>query len=74
MPMVAQPLRELPEPPKIFHRLVAVPKKIKMASVGSSRIGSLAYRSRQNPPILKNQFLLRWMCHSTDCRFETVDF
>jgi hypothetical protein len=34
---VAQPLRELPEPQKMDHRLVAVRAKNKMANVGSLR-------------------------------------
>jgi hypothetical protein len=34
---VAQPLRELPEPQKMDHRLVAVRAKNKMVNVGSSR-------------------------------------
>jgi hypothetical protein len=37
MPMVTEPLCELPEPQKMYHRLVAVREKNKMASVGSSR-------------------------------------
>jgi hypothetical protein len=39
MPMVAQPLHELPEPQKMDHRLLAVVAKNKMASVGSSHNG-----------------------------------
>jgi hypothetical protein len=33
---IVQPLRELPEPQKMDHRLVAVRAKNKMANVGSS--------------------------------------
>jgi hypothetical protein len=39
MPMVAQPLRELPEPQKMDHRLLPVCTKNKMAGVSSSRNG-----------------------------------
>jgi hypothetical protein len=39
MPMVAQPLSELPKPGKMDYRLVAVLAKNKMPNVGSSRNG-----------------------------------
>jgi hypothetical protein len=39
MPIVAQPSRELLEPQKMDHRLLAVSAKNKMASVGSLRNG-----------------------------------
>jgi hypothetical protein len=39
IPMVAQPLRELPEPQKMDHSLVADRAKDKMVSLGSSGNG-----------------------------------
>jgi hypothetical protein len=96
MPTAAQPLRGLPEPQKMEHRLLTVRTKNKMASVGSSRnscmtigisqldmptefaryatVGEVDAESWQNPPDLENQFLYRWICYCTDCRFKMADF
>jgi hypothetical protein len=70
MPMVKQPVRELPEPRKKGHRLLAVCTQKKMANVGSSRTGCAfrvlvgrywrGLKQGRKPHVKAVQYILQW--------------